>query len=84
MTFMVDRRKFDGVLARLVADITEHFASNGAPQEVKNYVEKWFYENSTNGKMLRGLFHQTGLSILGRPVTEQEFQNLYVLGWLVE
>ncbi|GKZ82061.1 hypothetical protein AnigIFM56816_006591 [Aspergillus niger] len=72
MGFTVDRSKFDGVLAELVADVLEHFASNGAPQKVKNYVEKCFYENSTNGKMLRGLsVPQTGLSILGRPVTEQ-------------
>ncbi|KAI2826255.1 hypothetical protein CBS12448_3699 [Aspergillus niger] len=85
MGFTVDRSKFDGVLTELVADVLEHFASNGAPQEVMNYVEKCFYENSTNGKMLRGLsVPQTGLSVLGRPVTEQEYHDLCVLGWLVE
>lgn len=40
MGFTVDRSKFDGVLTELVADVLEHFASNEAPQEVMNYVEK--------------------------------------------
>ncbi|GKZ22075.1 hypothetical protein AbraIFM66951_008814 [Aspergillus brasiliensis] len=85
MAFTVDRTKFDTVLAELVEHVTDHFASNGAPREVINHVEKCIIENSTNRKMFRGLsVPQTGLSILNRPATEQEFHNLSVLGWLVE
>ncbi|OJZ86888.1 hypothetical protein ASPFODRAFT_188646 [Aspergillus luchuensis CBS 106.47] len=85
MAFTVDRSKFDAVLAELVENVKEHFASKGASHEVITYVEKCFYENSTNGKMIRGLsVPQTGLSTLNRPITEQEFHDLCILGWLVE
>ncbi|RAK91857.1 farnesyl-pyrophosphate synthetase [Aspergillus costaricaensis CBS 115574] len=85
MAFTVDRSKFDAVLAELVENVKEHFASKGASHEVITHVEKCFYENSTNGKMLRGLsVPQTGLSTLNLPITEQEFHDLCILGWLVE
>lgn len=40
MAFTVDRSKFDAVLAELVENVKEHFASKGASHEVITYVEK--------------------------------------------
>lgn len=40
MAFTVDRGRFDAVLAELVENVKEHFASNGASLEVITHVEK--------------------------------------------
>ncbi|PKY01088.1 terpenoid synthase [Aspergillus campestris IBT 28561] len=82
---MADRRNFEAVKAQLVDDLNIDLVRRGTPKEHVDRILKCLTVNIAGGKYLRGLcVIETGLMILQRPLTDTEFHELGMLGWMAE
>ncbi|KAF3395972.1 Farnesyl pyrophosphate synthase [Penicillium rolfsii] len=85
MASTTKRADFEAVFPGLAKDILEHAKRYNLPANALEWLEKSLYANVPGGKLNRGLsVPDTGLALLKKPLTEEQFEHLSILGWLTE
>ncbi|PLB52335.1 terpenoid synthase [Aspergillus steynii IBT 23096] len=85
MSFSISRSEFSSVLQLLIHDLTMYFEEIGLATNATEHIRKVIVTNVPNGKLYRGLsIPETGIICLSRELSEKEFQEMCILGWLVE
>ncbi|KAJ5272399.1 hypothetical protein N7478_007524 [Penicillium angulare] len=85
MALTTKRADFEAVFPKLREDILSHAKRYNLPANALEWFEKALNVNVPGGKLNRGLScPDTGLALLGKPLTDQQFEDLSVLGWLTE
>ncbi|GES63923.1 farnesyl pyrophosphate synthetase [Aspergillus terreus] len=82
---MANRENFKSVLEVLANEIQEDLSRRKAPGTIRDRVQHCLLTNTKDGKLNRGLtVVDTGCTLLQRPPTPAEFQDLSILGWMAE
>ncbi|KAF3895129.1 Farnesyl pyrophosphate synthetase [Trichophyton interdigitale] len=85
MTSSTSREDFNKVFPALVQDISEHAKQYNIPAPALEWLQKNLNENTPGGKLNRGLsVPDTALALLEKPLTEEQFKHLGLLGWMTE
>ncbi|KAA8642931.1 hypothetical protein EYZ11_001076 [Aspergillus tanneri] len=85
MASTTDRAAFEAVFPSLAQDILAHAKKYNLPDNALEWFEKALNVNVPGGKLNRGLsVPDTGLALLNKPLTEEQFKHLSILGWLTE
>ncbi|GLI81747.1 farnesyl pyrophosphate synthetase [Penicillium ochrochloron] len=85
MASTTKRADFEAVFPGLAKDILEHAKRYNLPANALEWFEKSLFANTPGGKLNRGLsVPDTGLALLKKPLTEEQFEHLSILGWLTE
>ncbi|KAJ5223341.1 Farnesyl-pyrophosphate synthetase [Penicillium chermesinum] len=85
MAATTKRADFEAVWPSLVQDILSHAKKYNLPDNAQEWFEKSLNVNTPGGKLNRGLsVPDTGLALLKKPLTDEQFQHLSILGWLTE
>ncbi|KAJ5461986.1 Farnesyl pyrophosphate synthase [Penicillium daleae] len=85
MASTTKRADFEAVFPALAKDILEHAKRYNLPANALEWFEKSLFANTPGGKLNRGLsVPDTGLALLQKPLTEEQFEHLSILGWLTE
>ncbi|KAJ5381948.1 Farnesyl pyrophosphate synthase [Penicillium cataractarum] len=85
MASTTKRADFEAVFPGLAKDILEHAKRYNLPANALEWFEKSLFANTPGGKLNRGLsVPDTGLALLQKPLTEEQFEHLSILGWLTE
>ncbi|PLN85937.1 terpenoid synthase [Aspergillus taichungensis] len=80
-----DRKAFEAVFPSLAEDLLAHARKYNLPGNALEWFEKSLNVNTPGGKLNRGLsVPDTGLALLKKPLTEEQFTHLSMLGWLTE
>ncbi|BAE61419.1 polyprenyl synthetase [Aspergillus flavus] len=80
-----DRAAFQEVFPSLAEDILAYAKESNLPENALQWFEKALNVNVPGGKLNRGLScPDTGLALLEKPLTEEQFKHLSILGWLTE
>ncbi|KAJ3711139.1 farnesyl-diphosphate synthase [Lentinula raphanica] len=79
------KAKFEGVWNTIHDELLDHFKACGMPIEAQEWYSKNLQYNVPGGKLNRGLSVVDTVEILKcRPLTEEEYISVAVLGWAVE
>ncbi|KAJ4473801.1 farnesyl-diphosphate synthase [Lentinula aciculospora] len=79
------RAKFEGVWSVIHDELLSHFKACGMPTDAQDWYSKNLQYNVPGGKLNRGMSVVDTAEILkGRPLTEEEYLQVAVLGWGVE
>lgn len=82
---MASRAQFQSVFQSLVEELREELAQRGLPDNHNDRFQQCLISNTQGGKLNRGLtVVDTGLSLLQRPLSDDEFHHLSILGWATE
>ncbi|EAU30347.1 farnesyl pyrophosphate synthetase 1 [Aspergillus terreus NIH2624] len=85
MATKTDRAAFEAVFTELAQDILDHAKKYNLPDNAMQWLEKALNVNVPGGKLNRGLsVPDTGLALLKKPLTDEQFKHLSMLGWLTE
>ncbi|KAJ9205260.1 hypothetical protein DTO166G4_7919 [Paecilomyces variotii] len=85
MATTVKRADFEAVFPSLVEDLKEAAKKYNVPENALQWFEKSLNVNTPGGKLNRGLsVPDTGLALLKKPLTDEQFKHLSMLGWLTE
>ncbi|CEJ59943.1 Farnesyl pyrophosphate synthase [Penicillium brasilianum] len=85
MASTTKRADFEAVFPGLAKDILEHAKRYNLPANALEWFEKSLFVNTPGGKLNRGLsVPDTGLALLQKPLTDEQFEHLSILGWLTE
>ncbi|KAJ5466631.1 Farnesyl pyrophosphate synthase [Penicillium diatomitis] len=85
MATTTKRADFEAVFPTLAKDILAHAKKYNLPANALEWFEKSLFANTPGGKLNRGLsVPDTGLALLQKPLTDEQFQHLSILGWLTE
>ncbi|KAK1149063.1 Farnesyl pyrophosphate synthetase [Aspergillus melleus] len=85
MASTTDRAAFEAVFPSLAQDILAHAKKYNLPENAMQWFEKALNVNVPGGKLNRGLsVPDTGLALLNKPLTDEQFKHLSTLGWLTE
>ncbi|KAJ5908644.1 hypothetical protein N7495_001326 [Penicillium taxi] len=79
------REDFEAIFPSLVQDILGHAKRYNLPDNALEWFEKSLNANTPGGKLNRGLsVPDTGLALLKKPLSAEQFEHLSILGWLTE
>ncbi|KAJ4000902.1 farnesyl-diphosphate synthase [Lentinula boryana] len=79
------RAKFESVWSIIHDELLAHFKACGMPTEAQEWYSKNLQYNVPGGKLNRGMSVVDTVEILkGRPLTDEEYLQVAVLGWGVE
>ncbi|KAJ5177232.1 Farnesyl pyrophosphate synthase [Penicillium canariense] len=82
MASTTKRADFEAVFPGLAKDILEHAKRYNPPRQRSRMS---LFANTPGGKLNRGLsVPDTGLALLKKPLTAEQFEHLSILGWLTE
>ncbi|GAD92023.1 hypothetical protein PVAR5_0609 [Paecilomyces variotii No. 5] len=85
MATTVKRADFEAIFPLLVEDLKEAAKKYNVPENALQWFEKSLNVNTPGGKLNRGLsVPDTGLALLKKPLTDEQFKHLSMLGWLTE
>ncbi|KLJ11097.1 farnesyl pyrophosphate synthase [Blastomyces silverae] len=85
MAARTDRAAFEAVFPSLVKDISDHANQYGLPSAAREWFENSMNANTPGGKLNRGLsVPDTGLALLEKPLSDEQFKHLCTLGWMTE
>ncbi|KAL4894810.1 isoprenoid synthase domain-containing protein [Aspergillus ambiguus] len=85
MATKTDRASFEAIFPQLAQEILDHAKKYNLPQNALEWLEKALNVNVPGGKLNRGLsVPDTGLALLKKPLNDEQFQHLSILGWLTE
>ncbi|EAW14859.1 bifunctional (2E,6E)-farnesyl diphosphate synthase/dimethylallyltranstransferase [Aspergillus clavatus NRRL 1] len=85
MATTTSRAAFEAVFPSLAEDLLEHARKYNLPENAMKWFEKSLNANVPGGKLNRGLsVPDTGLALLQKPLTDEQFKHLSTLGWLTE
>ncbi|EPS34937.1 Farnesyl pyrophosphate synthase [Penicillium oxalicum] len=85
MASTTKRADFEAVFPGLAKDILAHAKKYNLPANALEWFEKSLFANTPGGKLNRGLsVPDTGLALLQKPLTDEQFEHLSILGWLTE
>ncbi|KAF9891479.1 Farnesyl pyrophosphate synthetase [Aspergillus nanangensis] len=80
-----DRAAFEAVFPSLRQDLLDHAKKYNLPDNAMQWFEQALNVNVPGGKLNRGLScPDTGLALLKKPLTDEQFKHLSTLGWLTE
>ncbi|KAJ5649278.1 uncharacterized protein N7484_003001 [Penicillium longicatenatum] len=79
------RADFEAVFPKLAEEIISHAKKYNLPDNALAWFEKSLFANVPGGKLNRGLsVPDTGLALLQKPLNDEQFEQLSILGWLTE
>ncbi|KAL5340597.1 isoprenoid synthase domain-containing protein [Aspergillus crustosus] len=79
------RQAFEAVFPALAQDMLDHAKKYNLPENALEWFKKNIDTNVPGGKLNRGLsVPDTGLALLQKPLTEEQYKDLATLGWLTE
>ncbi|KAL1963971.1 hypothetical protein VTN77DRAFT_7646 [Rasamsonia byssochlamydoides] len=85
MAATTKRADFEAIFPSLAQEILASAKGYGVPDAAIQWFEKSLNTNVPGGKLNRGLsVPDTAIALLKRPLTEEEFKHLSILGWLTE
>ncbi|CAI7678379.1 hypothetical protein N7509_006308 [Penicillium cosmopolitanum] len=85
MASTTKRADFEAIFPSLAEDILAHAKRYNLPANALEWFEKSLNVNVPGGKLNRGLsVPDTGLALLKKPLTDEQFEHLSILGWLTE
>ncbi|KAJ5888345.1 farnesyl pyrophosphate synthetase 1 [Penicillium taxi] len=81
----LSHEKFISIFDDLVQELKNHLSRGGFSAEAIQQFSHCLNTNTTSGKLHRGLtVLVTANNILNRPLSDEEFRQLSILGWLIE
>ncbi|KAI9933094.1 hypothetical protein ASPWEDRAFT_52949 [Aspergillus wentii DTO 134E9] len=79
------RADFEAVFPSLAQDLLDHAKKYNLPDNALEWFNNALHVNVPGGKLNRGLsVPDTGLALLQKPLTDEQFKHLSTLGWLTE
>ncbi|GAQ08849.1 farnesyl pyrophosphate synthase [Aspergillus lentulus] len=85
MAATTSREAFEAVFPTLAEDLLAHAKKYNLPDNALKWFEQVINVNVPGGKLNRGLsVPDTGLALLQKPLTDEQFKHLSILGWLTE
>jgi farnesyl diphosphate synthase len=85
MATTTSREAFEAVFPMLAEDLLAHAKKYNLPENAVKWFEQVLNVNVPGGKLNRGLsVPDTGLALLQKPLTDEQFKHLSILGWLTE
>ncbi|KAJ5664926.1 uncharacterized protein N7477_007374 [Penicillium maclennaniae] len=85
MASTTKRADFEAIFPSLAQDILAHAKKYNLPANALEWFEKSLNTNVPGGKLNRGLsVPDTALALLEKPLTDEQFEHLSILGWLTE
>ncbi|KAI9035198.1 FPP/GGPP synthase family protein [Aspergillus affinis] len=76
---------FQAMLPQVITDLEEDLTSRKTPKEHIDRILHCLHTNVQGGKLNRGLMVvHTARCLVQRPLSDEEFQQLSILGWLTE
>ncbi|KAL2842411.1 isoprenoid synthase domain-containing protein [Aspergillus pseudoustus] len=79
------RAAFEAVFPSLAKEMLDHAKKYNLPQNALEWLEKNINTNVPGGKLNRGLsVPDTGVALLQKPLTEEQYKDLATLGWMTE
>ncbi|KAJ5775095.1 uncharacterized protein N7511_000106 [Penicillium nucicola] len=79
------RADFEAIFPALAQDILAHAKRYNLPANALEWFENSLNVNVPGGKLNRGLsVPDTGLALLQKPLTDEQFEHLSILGWMTE
>ncbi|RHZ57219.1 bifunctional (2E,6E)-farnesyl diphosphate synthase/dimethylallyltranstransferase [Aspergillus thermomutatus] len=85
MATTTSRAAFEAVFPSLAEDLLAHAKKYNLPENALKWLEQVINVNVPGGKLNRGLsVPDTGLALLQKPLTDEQFKHLSILGWLTE
>ncbi|KAJ5134810.1 hypothetical protein N7448_000168 [Penicillium atrosanguineum] len=85
MASTTKRADFEAIFPSLAQDILAHAKKYNLPANALEWFEKSLNTNVPGGKLNRGLsVPDTALALLKKPLTDEQFEHLSILGWLTE
>ncbi|KAL4867093.1 hypothetical protein BDV12DRAFT_171945 [Aspergillus spectabilis] len=79
------REAFEAVFPALAQDMLDHAKKYNLPENALEWFKKNIDTNVPGGKLNRGLsVPDTGLALLQKPLTDEQYKDLATLGWLTE
>ncbi|KAE8154668.1 isoprenoid synthase domain-containing protein [Aspergillus avenaceus] len=81
----MERERFNEALEEAIQIVLDDLKNKGTPEGYYHRIERCIRENTLGGKVNRGLsVLHSGQSLLDRSLTDAEFRELSILGWLTE
>ncbi|KAH2436399.1 hypothetical protein KXW35_002830 [Aspergillus fumigatus] len=85
MATTTSRAAFEAVFPTLAEDLLAHAKKYNLPENAVKWFEQVLNVNVPGGKLNRGLsVPDTGIALLQKPLTDEQFKHLSILGWLTE
>ncbi|KAL2821829.1 isoprenoid synthase domain-containing protein [Aspergillus cavernicola] len=79
------RAAFEAVFPSLAQDMLDHAKKYDLPENAQEWFNKNLNTNVPGGKLNRGLsVPDTGLALLEKPLSDEQYKDLATLGWLTE
>ncbi|KAL4819849.1 isoprenoid synthase domain-containing protein [Aspergillus spinulosporus] len=85
MPSTTSRAAFEAVFPSLAEAMLDHAKKYNLPQNAQDWFSKAIHTNVPGGKLNRGLsVPDTGVALLQKELSEEQYKDLAMLGWLTE